>query len=294
MAKFFSHQLATDAISWEVLAAIRLTEDDTTSSSRIFIKILFQARLLAWRPANAAEPAAAARTHCWSRGSPRGDLRPGSMLRGHCVCSLHGRRDLSRLLATRPETNNFHGTVRCFMLLVGQQDTLPLAAQELSENMGLSKLNARLQDPLCAPWFGGLFPRDSPRNMRFSINFFTSIGLGGLTDALRAHLKARCVPATPVWELLWSQAASRQRGLGFRPGPHSGKGALPGPALWLVCVYVVSRFCWCVLWDLRQDPGNLQPDWGLLPRRNVGAAFKYQTVCEFMLWACMLMRGRAI
>lgn len=34
--------LTTDAISWSVLANIRLTEDDTTSSSRIFIKILFQ------------------------------------------------------------------------------------------------------------------------------------------------------------------------------------------------------------------------------------------------------------
>lgn len=28
-------------------------------------------------------------------------------------------------------------------------------------------------------WFDGVFPKDSPRNMRFSINFFTSIGLGG-------------------------------------------------------------------------------------------------------------------
>jgi pre-mRNA-splicing factor CWC22 len=62
------------------------------------------------------------------------------------------------------------------------------ALQDLSENMGLRSLNARLQDPDCAPWFGNLFPRDTPRNMRFSINFFTSIGLGGLTDALRKHL----------------------------------------------------------------------------------------------------------
>lgn len=37
--------------------------------------------------------------------------------------------------------------------------------------------------------FAGLFPRDSPKNTRFSINFFTSIGLGGLTDELREHLK---------------------------------------------------------------------------------------------------------
>lgn len=30
-------------------------------------------------------------------------------------------------------------------------------------------------------FFEGLFPRDNPWNTRFAINFFTSIGLGGLT-----------------------------------------------------------------------------------------------------------------
>jgi pre-mRNA-splicing factor CWC22 len=29
--------------------------------------------------------------------------------------------------------------------------------------------------------FDGVFPRDNPKNARFAINFFTSIGLGGLT-----------------------------------------------------------------------------------------------------------------
>lgn len=42
VGKFFAHLLFTDAISWEVLEAVKLNEDDTTSSSRIFIKILFQ------------------------------------------------------------------------------------------------------------------------------------------------------------------------------------------------------------------------------------------------------------
>ena len=37
------HLMYSDGISWGVLSNIRLTEDDTTSSSRIFIKILFQA-----------------------------------------------------------------------------------------------------------------------------------------------------------------------------------------------------------------------------------------------------------
>uniref|UniRef100_M1BII0 Cell cycle control protein cwf22 n=1 Tax=Solanum tuberosum TaxID=4113 RepID=M1BII0_SOLTU len=42
VAKFFAHLLGTDALPWHALAYIRLTEEDTTSSSRIFIKILFQ------------------------------------------------------------------------------------------------------------------------------------------------------------------------------------------------------------------------------------------------------------
>ncbi|KAL3147436.1 hypothetical protein ABBQ38_014499 [Trebouxia sp. C0009 RCD-2024] len=102
VARLFAHLLTTDAVSWSVLSCIRLTEEDTTSSSRIFIKILFQ---------------------------------------------------------------------------------------DLSENLGLMSLNHRLQEPTLQMFFGGIFPKDTPRNMRFSINFFTSIGLGGLTDNMREHLK---------------------------------------------------------------------------------------------------------
>ncbi|KAI8910361.1 armadillo-type protein, partial [Gorgonomyces haynaldii] len=41
IAKYFAHLLATDALTWEVFALIHLTEEDTTSSSRIFCKIMF-------------------------------------------------------------------------------------------------------------------------------------------------------------------------------------------------------------------------------------------------------------
>ncbi|BFI28735.1 pre-mRNA-splicing factor CWC22 [Marchantia polymorpha subsp. ruderalis] len=102
VAKFFAHLLGTDALPWQALAYIRLTEEDTTSSSRIFIKILFQ---------------------------------------------------------------------------------------ELSEHLGLRKLNERLSDPMMQESFDGIFPKDNPKNTRFAINFFTSIGLGGLTDSLREYLK---------------------------------------------------------------------------------------------------------
>lgn len=102
VAKFFAHLLGTDALPWHVLAYIRLTEEDTTSSSRIFIKILFQ---------------------------------------------------------------------------------------ELSEHLGIRLLNERLNDPAMQESLESIFPKDNPRNTRFSINFFTSIGLGGITENLREYLK---------------------------------------------------------------------------------------------------------
>ncbi|MQL73817.1 hypothetical protein Taro_006148 [Colocasia esculenta] len=102
VAKFFAHLLGTDALPWHVLAYIRLTEEDTTASSRIFIKILFQ---------------------------------------------------------------------------------------ELSEHLGIRLLNERLTDPTMQDSFESIFPRDNPKNTRFAINFFTSIGLGGITENLREYLK---------------------------------------------------------------------------------------------------------
>lgn len=111
VGKFFGHLLFTDAIGWDVLSCIRMNEEDTTSSSRIFVKILFQ---------------------------------------------------------------------------------------ELVEYMGLGKLNAKLKDTELQEFFDGLFPRDNPKNTRFAINFFTSIGLGGLTDTLREHLKSAPKPAMPL------------------------------------------------------------------------------------------------
>merc|ERR1712203_553028 len=111
IARVFAHLFFTDAISWETLSCIHLNEHETTSSSRIFIKILFQ---------------------------------------------------------------------------------------ELAEYMGLGKLNDRIRDATLQSAFDGLFPRDDPANTRFSINFFTNIGLGGLTEDLRNHLKSNPKPIARV------------------------------------------------------------------------------------------------
>lgn len=63
--------------------------------------------------------------------------------------------------------------------------------QELVEYLGLARLRARLAEPALQDAFSGILPRDSSnlRHTRFAINFFTSIGLGALTDDLRVFLK---------------------------------------------------------------------------------------------------------
>jgi len=50
-------------------------------------------------------------------------------------------------------------------------------------------LNERLNDPTMQDSFESIFPKDNPKNTRFAINFFTSIGLGGITESLREYLK---------------------------------------------------------------------------------------------------------
>ena len=104
VAKLFAHLLHTDSLSWSCLSVVHLNEDETTSSSRIFLKIL---------------------------------------------------------------------------------------VQEMAEAIGIGTLVRRFEndDPETMEWFKELFPRDNPRKTRYAINFFTSIGLGPLTDGLREYLK---------------------------------------------------------------------------------------------------------
>lgn len=111
IAMLFGHMFASDALGWHCMSVIHLNEDETTSSSRIFIKILFQF---------------------------------------------------------------------------------------IAEEIGMPKLRARMTDETLRPSLEGLFPRDNPRNIRFSINYFTSIGMGALTEEMRTHLQNMPKPALPA------------------------------------------------------------------------------------------------
>ena len=59
----------------------------------------------------------------------------------------------------------------------------------MSEHLGIRLLNERLTDPAMQESYDSIFPKDNPKNTRFAINFFTSIGLGGITENLREYLK---------------------------------------------------------------------------------------------------------
>jgi len=102
IARFFGALLATDSISWASFDVVYMNEDDTTSSSRIFIKILMN---------------------------------------------------------------------------------------EMQSLLGLPALAARFREPSMQGYFEHMFPLDHPRNTRFSINFFTSIGLGLVTEPMREYLQ---------------------------------------------------------------------------------------------------------
>ncbi|ODV92858.1 hypothetical protein CANCADRAFT_20522, partial [Tortispora caseinolytica NRRL Y-17796] len=60
--------------------------------------------------------------------------------------------------------------------------------QNLQEEMGMSDLKAKFYSEELAPYMGGLIPADDLDNLRFSINFFTAINMGPLTDTMRELL----------------------------------------------------------------------------------------------------------
>uniref|UniRef100_A0A8D3BRE4 Pre-mRNA-splicing factor CWC22 homolog n=1 Tax=Scophthalmus maximus TaxID=52904 RepID=A0A8D3BRE4_SCOMX len=173
VARLFAHLLYTDSVPWSVLECVRMSEETTTSSSRIFVKILFQ---------------------------------------------------------------------------------------ELCAYMGLPRLNQRLKDQTLQPFFEGLFPRDNPRNTRFAINFFTSIGLGGLTDELREHLKnAPKMIMTQKQEVESSDSSSSSSSsLSYSSTSSesdlssSSSSSSSGSSLFIFCTYDMSRRAGrlpCFLWN---------------------------------------------
>merc|ERR1712176_1597892 len=109
-------------------------------------------------------------------------------------------RNVAKFFAHLLHSNALDWSVMEFIKL-NERDTNPskrifikILFQELASFMG-KKLRIQLFDSgNYGKAFDGLFPmnKDSnPKDTRFSINFFTTIGLGGLTEEMRAWLKTK-------------------------------------------------------------------------------------------------------
>lgn len=60
----------------------------------------------------------------------------------------------------------------------------------MASNLGTEPFVKKLtQDDSIKTHLKGVFPKDTINNARFAVNFFTSIGLGPLTEDLREFLK---------------------------------------------------------------------------------------------------------
>ena len=61
----------------------------------------------------------------------------------------------------------------------------------MTEAMGIKNVTDRFKDEEVRRACAGMFPLDNPKNTRFAINYFTSIGLGPVTEEMREYLKVR-------------------------------------------------------------------------------------------------------
>lgn len=61
--------------------------------------------------------------------------------------------------------------------------------QELVADIGIVEVERRFSEPKMTPFFANIFPKEDKDDIMFSINYFTAIGLGALTDSMRERLE---------------------------------------------------------------------------------------------------------
>ncbi|CCH60495.1 hypothetical protein TBLA_0C07040 [Henningerozyma blattae CBS 6284] len=99
---------------------------------------------------------------------------------GHLISSDYIGMEIFQLLIMNEEHTN--ASSRIF---------LKFLFQELVGELGINELKLRLSEDYIKPFVKGLFPmdKDNVDDMKYSINYFTAIGLGVLTDEMREKLQ---------------------------------------------------------------------------------------------------------
>lgn len=67
---------------------------------------------------------------------------------------------------------------------------LKFVFQKILEEIGINHFLERVDEPYIQEYLVGIFPKTNAEHLRFSINYFTAIGLGKLTDNMRKALEA--------------------------------------------------------------------------------------------------------
>lgn len=96
-------------------------------------------------------------------------------------------RNIAKLYAHLFYTNSIDWKI--MEIITIKQDTttaahrmfLKLLFKEIAEHLSIVKLQQILNEPEMKEYFRGLFPIGHPNDLRFAINYWTSIGLGQLT-----------------------------------------------------------------------------------------------------------------
>jgi pre-mRNA-splicing factor CWC22 len=58
---------------------------------------------------------------------------------------------------------------------------LKIMFREIAENLGIDRVAEEFTNPDMREYYSGLFPIGHPNDVRFAINYWTTIGLGKLT-----------------------------------------------------------------------------------------------------------------
>lgn len=95
--------------------------------------------------------------------------------------------------------------------------------QEMVASLGIAEVERRFQEEYIKPFLVNLFPKEDADNIRYSINYFTAIGLGILTEDMRKQLDIiqaeDAKQRQPHQEVGQAQLAN-QRSSRYRPNEH--------------------------------------------------------------------------
>lgn len=70
-----------------------------------------------------------------------------------------------------------------------QRILLKFVFMRIMNEIGENEFNLRISEEYIQPYIEGIFPHNNAENVKFSINYFTAIGLGKITEQMRTILK---------------------------------------------------------------------------------------------------------